>query len=108
VAEGDRFVFISGQTVRDDEVEIIGVVDMKKRAAKAIENLRVAVESVGGSMADTAKVTNCVVNLQPDDRLWIGKMFRNRFPKPRGANADRYFCAGCSRVTGGDRKDCAS
>ena len=82
VAKGERIVFISGQTARNDMSQIVAIGDVRKQTEKAIENLRIAVESVGGSMADVAKITTYIVNLQPDDRLWIGKMVREKFPTP--------------------------
>ena len=82
VAKGEQIVFISGQTARDEKAQIVAVGDIRKQTEKAIDNLRVAVESVGGSMADIAKITTYIVNLQPEDRLWIGKMVKEKFPTP--------------------------
>ena len=47
--KGDRVVFISGQTAPEEKAHIVGVGDVRKQTAKAIESLRVAVESVDGS-----------------------------------------------------------
>lgn len=33
-------------------------------------------------MADIAKITTCIVNLQPDDRFGIGKVVKEHFPQP--------------------------
>ena len=82
IARGDRTVYISGQTARDDKSNVVGAGDVKKQAAKVFENLRVAVEAAGGSMDDVAKITTYVVDLKPDDRLWIGEMVKKHFPKP--------------------------
>lgn len=82
IAEGDRIVFISGQTARDEKSNIVAVGDVRKQAEKVFENLRVAIESAGGSMADIAKITTFVVGLKPDDRVWIGEMVKKHFPKP--------------------------
>lgn len=82
VASGKRIVLISGQTARDENAKIVAVGDVQKQTEKAIENLRIAVKSVGGSMADIAKITTFIVDLQPDDRLWIGKMVKEKFPSP--------------------------
>ena len=82
VTEGDKVVFISGQTARDSTSKIVAVGDVKGQAEKVFANLRTAIESVGGSMGDIAKITTFVVNLQPDDRVWIGEMVKKHFPKP--------------------------
>jgi len=82
ITRGDTIVYISGQTARDDKSNIVGTGDVKKQAAKVFENLRVAVEAAGGSMDDVAKITTYVVDLKPDDRLWIGEMVKKHFPKP--------------------------
>ena len=82
IAEGDRIVFISGQTARDETSKIVAVGDVRKQAEKVFENLRVAIEAAGGSMADIAKITTFVVGLKPDDRVWIGEMVKKHFPKP--------------------------
>ena len=82
ITSGDTVVYISGQTARDPTSQIVAVGDVKKQAEKVFENLRVAVEAAGGSMADIAKITTFVVGLKPDDRLWIGEMVKKNFPKP--------------------------
>jgi len=82
ISEGDEIVFISGQTARDETSKIVAVGDVRKQTEKALENLRIAIESIGGSMADIAKITTFIVNLQPDDRFWIGKVVKGYFPKP--------------------------
>jgi len=82
VTGGDKVVYISGQTARDPTSKIVAVGDVKGQAEKVFVNLRTAIESVGGSMDDIAKITTFVVNLQPDDRAWIGEMVKKHFPKP--------------------------
>jgi len=82
VTKGDKVVYISGQTARDPTSKIVAVGDVKGQAEKVFANLRMAIESVGGSMDDIAKITTFVVNLQPDDRVWIGEMVKKHFPKP--------------------------
>jgi enamine deaminase RidA (YjgF/YER057c/UK114 family) len=82
VTAGDKVVYISGQTARDPTSKIVAVDDVKGQAEKVFANLRTAIESVGGSMGEIAKITTFVVNLQPDDRVWIGEMVKKHFPKP--------------------------
>ena len=82
ITKGDTVVHISGQTARDPTSKIVAVGDVRKQTEKVFENLRTAIESVGGTMADIAKITTYIVNLQPDDRLWIGEMVKKNFPVP--------------------------
>jgi enamine deaminase RidA (YjgF/YER057c/UK114 family) len=82
VARGDKIIFISGQTARDPTSKIVAVGDVRGQAEKVFANLRTAIESVGGSMGDIAKITTFVVNLHPDDRVWVGEMVKKHFPKP--------------------------
>jgi enamine deaminase RidA (YjgF/YER057c/UK114 family) len=81
-AKGGRTVYISGQTARDATSKILRTGDVRKQAEQVFENLRIAVESAGGSMADIVKITTFVVNLRPNDRTWIGEMVKKNFPKP--------------------------
>ncbi len=82
ITRGGRIVHISGQTARNADAGIVAVGDVRKQADKVFENLRVAVEAAGGSMADIAKITTYVVNLKPDDRAWIGELVKKHFPQP--------------------------
>jgi len=82
VAEGETIVHISGQTARDEKANVVGVGDVRRQAAKVFDNLRVAVEAAGGSMKDIVKITTFVVDLKPDDRVWIGELVRKSFPRP--------------------------
>lgn len=82
VLEGATTVYISGQTARDEKANVVGVGDVRRQAEKVFENLRVAVEAVGGSMKDIVKITTFVVDLKPDDRVWIGDLVKKSFPRP--------------------------
>lgn len=82
IVKGSEIVFISGQTSRDEKSQVVGVGDLRKQTEQALVNLRIAVEAIGGSIADIAKITTYVVNLQPDDRFWIGAMVKQHFPAP--------------------------
>ncbi|HWA11989.1 MAG TPA: RidA family protein [Burkholderiales bacterium] len=82
ITRGDRVVYISGQTARNADASIVAVGDVRKQAEKVFDNLRIAVEAAGGSMGDIAKITTFVVDLKPDDRVWIGEMVKKHFPQP--------------------------
>jgi len=82
ITEGDKVVYISGQTARDEKSNVVGVGDVRKQAEKVFDNLRIAVEAAGGSMGDIAKITTYIVGLKPDDRAWIGELVKKSFPTP--------------------------
>ena len=82
ITTGEKVVYISGQTARDPTSKIVAIGDVKGQAEKVFANLRTAIESVGGSMGDIARITTYVVGLKPDDRVWIGEMVKKHFPKP--------------------------
>ena len=82
IAKGGRVVFISGQTARDTDGVVVGVGDPRRQTEKALENIRIAVETAGGSWVNVAKITTYVVDLKPDDRVWIGELVKKHFPRP--------------------------
>ena len=82
IGQGERMVFISGQTARNADSEVVGIGDVKAQTEQAIRNLIVAVEAVGGSTSDIAKITTFIVGLKPEDRFWIGAMVKDYFPHP--------------------------
>ena len=47
-----KLIFISGQVAWDEHSKIVGENDLEKQAKKAMDNLRLAIESVGGSLED--------------------------------------------------------
>jgi len=53
--KGGGFIFISGQLGSDEEGRIIGNIEAQVR--RALENLKDAIESAGGSIEKTVKVT---------------------------------------------------
>jgi enamine deaminase RidA (YjgF/YER057c/UK114 family) len=82
ITKGERTVYISGQTARDADSKVVGVGNVQAQTEKVLKNLRIAVEAAGGSMADIAKITTYIVDLKPDDRIWIGAMVKKHFPRP--------------------------
>lgn len=64
VGRGARVVFISGQVGYDAEGNLVGE-DAVSQAEQAFRNVRTAVEALGGSVEDIAKVTIYVVGHDP-------------------------------------------
>ena len=62
---GGKHVFVSGQVALDAEGNLVGKGDLKTQADKAFENLRVALEAAGASLADVVKLNTYVVGFRP-------------------------------------------
>ena len=65
IGTGSRLLFISGQVGFDADGNLVGR-DHVSQAEQAYRNLRTAVESAGGSVADIAKITIFVVDHGPE------------------------------------------
>ena len=65
VAEGRRTVYISGQVAWDAEGGIVGQDDFAAQAKKAYENLAIALEAAGATIADVAKTNVYIVDYDP-------------------------------------------
>jgi enamine deaminase RidA (YjgF/YER057c/UK114 family) len=63
-AEGQSLIFISGQLARDVSGNIIGPRDMRRQIQQVGENLRLALEAAGASLADLVKTTTFVTDIE--------------------------------------------
>jgi enamine deaminase RidA (YjgF/YER057c/UK114 family) len=61
IATGTRVIHVSGQTAVDVEGKVVGATHLEQ-SRKALENLRVALEAAGATLADVAKFTIYVVD----------------------------------------------
>ncbi len=75
----ERMVFISGQVAWDNNQKIVGKNDLKKQTEKSIENLRIAIESSGGSLENIVMLRIYKVNYQSADGQIISEVLRNYF-----------------------------
>lgn len=55
-----RVLWISGQISRDASGQLVGAGDIRAQAVQVFENIRAAVESAGGSMADVVTTTTYI------------------------------------------------
>lgn len=62
VVKAGNLIFIAGQVSADSEGNIIGVGDIEVQSHQVYANLRVAVESVGGTPANIVRTTTYIVN----------------------------------------------
>jgi enamine deaminase RidA (YjgF/YER057c/UK114 family) len=65
VGRGSRVVFVSGQVGYDAEGSLVSE-DVVEQAEQAFRNIRTAVEALGGSVQDIAKLTIFVVGHRPE------------------------------------------
>jgi enamine deaminase RidA (YjgF/YER057c/UK114 family) len=63
IPQGGRTVFIAGQVANDKSGAVVGKGDFKAQTKQVFENLKIAVEAAGGTMADVAKITIYVTDL---------------------------------------------
>lgn len=73
VATGSRLVFLSGQVARTADGEPVGMGDLAAQVEQALRNVVTAVEAVGGTFADVAKLTIYVVDWNVDKMPTLGE-----------------------------------
>ena len=74
--QAGRIIFIAGQTALDQEGKLVGKSDFAAQAEQVFRNLRVALQSVGCTVANLVKLT---VFLRDMDSLPTYREARNRF-----------------------------
>ena len=73
VATGMRLVFVAGQVARDAEGRPVGAGDLAAQTEQAFRNVAIAMEAVGGSFADIAKLNVYVVDWAPEKMALLGE-----------------------------------
>jgi enamine deaminase RidA (YjgF/YER057c/UK114 family) len=79
VAKPGKLVFISGQVAWNENRTLEGAGDMAGQARKAFENLRTAIEKVGGTMKDIVMLRIYVVDYNESFGTVIGNELRRCF-----------------------------
>ena len=64
IAPDGRTVYIAGQVAFDSAGKVVGEGDFAAQAEQVFRNLKHALESVGGSMADLVKTTTFITDIQ--------------------------------------------
>ena len=77
---GGRFVHVSGQTAWDAEMNIVGAADLTAQARKALENIKLALEVAGATMADVVRIRVYVVDYKPEYVEMITGIWKEFFP----------------------------
>ncbi len=79
VCNPGKMVFISGQVAWDENFQIIGENDLKIQTQKAIDNLKIAMESAGGTLDDIVMLRIYKVNYQSEEGAIISEILRQNF-----------------------------
>ncbi len=78
-----RFIYVSGTTATDSQGRIVGIDDAYAQTTQILENIRAALEQVGGSLADIVRTRIYVTDIG----LWeqIGRAHAEFFSRIRPA-----------------------
>ena len=82
-AEG-KVLHVSGHTSKDEDGNVVGIGDMAAQTRQVLENIKKVLESVGGEMADIAKVTVFITDMSGLDE--IHRVRSEYFTKPYPAS----------------------
>lgn len=81
IASGSRIIHVSGQTAVDAEGKVVGTTHLEQ-SRKARQNLRIALEASGATLADVAKFTIYVVDYSWDALDALGTAAKEVFGEP--------------------------
>lgn len=73
IATGSRLVFLAGQVARDADGNQVGGGDFAAQVEQAYVNIGTALNEIGGSFDDVAKLTIYVVDWSPDKYPLLGE-----------------------------------
>ena len=79
VSTPGKMVFISGQVAWDNNMNIVGEDNLEIQTQKAIDNLRIAIESTGGAIENIMMLRIYIVNYQKEDGSVISSILRKNF-----------------------------
>ena len=79
ICDPGKLVFISGQVAWDRDQKIIGANDLMTQTRQALNNVRVAVESVGGTMENIMMLRIYIVNYDSKDGPVISSVLQEYF-----------------------------
>ncbi len=79
IVEAGRQLHLSGQVALDVRKNLVGANDVGAQAAQVYENVRLALEAAGATMADVFKVVTYVVDLTPEKSAAIRAVRREYY-----------------------------
>jgi enamine deaminase RidA (YjgF/YER057c/UK114 family) len=80
VEAADRIVFVAGQVALAADGSVVGAGDVEAQARQALENVKIALESVGAALSDAVRMTTYVVDYRPEHRAVLGKLRESYWP----------------------------
>ena len=79
IAPPGQFVFISGQVAWDENMNIVGENNLEIQMQKAMDNLKIAIESAGGTMSNIMMLRIYKVDYQKEDGPIISSVLKEYF-----------------------------
>lgn len=79
ISKPGKLVFISGQVAWDENLNIIGENNLEIQTQKAIDNLKIAIESVGGTLENIMMLRIYKVDYQQKDGPIITSILKENF-----------------------------
>ena len=79
------FVFLSGQTSRNPQREVVGAGDIRAQTRQVIESMKVLLEAAGTSLDNIVKVTHYVTDLE-GQRVGIREVWGEYFKEAEPAS----------------------
>ena len=77
--ESGRNIFISGQVAWDENANIVGQGNLQLQTKKSMENLKKAIEAVGGSLDNIMMLRIYIVDYNTEDGGIISEALKNTF-----------------------------
>lgn len=74
-----KLIFISGQVAWDENSQIVGENDLEKQMRKAMDNLTLAMGSVGGSLENIVMLRIYIVDYREEDGPMISEVLKETF-----------------------------
>ena len=79
VSNPGKMIFISGQVAWDENMHLVGANDLKVQTQKAIDNLKIAMESVGGTLENIVVLRIYKVDYKSGDGTIISEILKKNF-----------------------------
>jgi len=79
VSNPGKLIFISGQVAWDENLQIVGENNLEIQTQKAIDNLKITIDSVGGTLENIMMLRIYKVDYQPEDGQIISSILKNSF-----------------------------
>lgn len=79
ISNPGKLIFISGQVAWDENLNIVGENNLKIQTQKAIDNLKIAIESAGGTMENIMMLRIYKVDYQNGDGPIINSILKENF-----------------------------